>query len=77
MLLSMDRDLLRQSVAFHGQSLFSLLKCEQSENPDFEHVTADLAKSVNQRYKLRFSFQFDGFHFRRDFIKVSCSVKMY
>lgn len=47
--LSMDRDLLRQSVTFHGQSLFSLLKCEQSENPDFEHVTADLAKSVNQR----------------------------
>ncbi|XP_060739440.1 tetratricopeptide repeat protein 14 [Tachysurus vachellii] len=47
----MDRDLLRQSVAFHGQSLFSLLKCEQSENPDFKHVTADLAKSVNQRDK--------------------------
>ncbi|XP_017333902.1 tetratricopeptide repeat protein 14 isoform X2 [Ictalurus punctatus] len=47
----MDRDLLKQSVAFHGQTLFSLLKCEQSENPDFKHVTADLAKSVNQRDK--------------------------
>ncbi|MCJ8737587.1 hypothetical protein PDJAM_G00025770 [Pangasius djambal] len=47
----MDRDLIRQSVAFHGQSLFTLLKCEQSENPDFKHVTADLTKSVNQRDK--------------------------
>ncbi|KAI4902086.1 hypothetical protein NFI96_014700 [Prochilodus magdalenae] len=47
----MDRDLLRQSVTYHGQSLFSLLKCEQSENPDFKHVAVDLAKSVNQRDK--------------------------
>ncbi|XP_053369309.1 tetratricopeptide repeat protein 14 [Clarias gariepinus] len=47
----MDKDLLRQSVAFHGQSLFSLLKCEQSENPDFKHITADLAKSLNQSDK--------------------------
>ncbi|XP_062869102.1 tetratricopeptide repeat protein 14 [Trichomycterus rosablanca] len=45
----MDRDLLRQSVTFHGHGLFSLLKCEQSENPDFKHVTDYLAKSVNQR----------------------------
>ncbi|KAF7703137.1 tetratricopeptide repeat protein 14 [Silurus meridionalis] len=49
--LSMDRDLLRQSVAFHGQSLFSLLKCEQSENPDFKHITADLDKSLVERDK--------------------------
>ncbi|XP_036442165.1 tetratricopeptide repeat protein 14 isoform X3 [Colossoma macropomum] len=47
----MDRDLLRQSVLYHGPSLFSLLKCEQSENPDFKHVVVDLAKSVNQRDK--------------------------
>uniref|UniRef100_A0A8B9JS23 S1 motif domain-containing protein n=1 Tax=Astyanax mexicanus TaxID=7994 RepID=A0A8B9JS23_ASTMX len=47
----MDRDLLRQSVSYHGQSLFSLLKCEQSENPDFKQVALDLSKSVNQRDK--------------------------
>uniref|UniRef100_A0A4W4GIS2 S1 motif domain-containing protein n=1 Tax=Electrophorus electricus TaxID=8005 RepID=A0A4W4GIS2_ELEEL len=47
----MDRDLLRQSVSCHGPNLFSLLKCEQSENPDFKYVAADLAKSVNQRDK--------------------------
>uniref|UniRef100_A0AAR2JEM8 S1 motif domain-containing protein n=1 Tax=Pygocentrus nattereri TaxID=42514 RepID=A0AAR2JEM8_PYGNA len=47
----MDRDLLRQSVSYHGPSLFSLLKCEQSENPDFKQVVADLSKSVNQSDK--------------------------
>ncbi|XP_007256833.2 tetratricopeptide repeat protein 14 [Astyanax mexicanus] len=47
----MDRDLLRQAVSYHGQSLFSLLKCEQSENPDFKQVALDLSKSVNQRDK--------------------------
>lgn len=44
----MDRDLLRQCVSYHGQNLLSLLKCEQSENPDFKHVTADLTKALNQ-----------------------------
>ncbi|XP_051978050.1 tetratricopeptide repeat protein 14 [Xyrauchen texanus] len=47
----MERDLLRQSVSFHGESLLSLLKCEQSENPDFKHVAADLSKALNQRDK--------------------------
>ncbi|XP_039545703.1 tetratricopeptide repeat protein 14 [Pimephales promelas] len=45
----MDRDLLRQSVSYHGENLLSLLKCEQNENPDFKHVAADLAKTLNQR----------------------------
>ncbi|NP_001014336.2 tetratricopeptide repeat protein 14 [Danio rerio] len=47
----MDRDLLRQSVSFHGENLLSLLKCEQNENPDFKHLASDLYKSLNQRDK--------------------------
>lgn len=42
----MDRDLLRQSLAFHGDSLFNKLKCEQTENPDFQAVVADLCKAA-------------------------------
>ncbi|XP_028856370.1 tetratricopeptide repeat protein 14 isoform X2 [Denticeps clupeoides] len=45
----MDRDLLRQSLSYHGQSLFSLLRSEQIENPDFNSIAADLSKSVPQR----------------------------
>ncbi|KAK7127182.1 hypothetical protein R3I94_018387 [Phoxinus phoxinus] len=45
----MERDLLRQSVSYHGENLLSLLKCEQNENPDFKHVAADLVKTLNQR----------------------------
>ncbi|KAG9351165.1 hypothetical protein JZ751_025055 [Albula glossodonta] len=45
----MDRDLLRQSLSYHGQSLFSFLKCEQNENPDFKSIVADLSKAPNQR----------------------------
>ncbi|XP_030647134.1 tetratricopeptide repeat protein 14 [Chanos chanos] len=45
----MDRDLLKQSLSFHGQSLFSLLNCEQSENPDFKAVATDLFKAAHQR----------------------------
>ncbi|XP_036376754.1 tetratricopeptide repeat protein 14 isoform X2 [Megalops cyprinoides] len=45
----MDRDLLRQSLAYHGQSLFSLLKCEQSENPDFKIIATDLSKAPHPR----------------------------
>ncbi|XP_056615530.1 tetratricopeptide repeat protein 14 [Triplophysa dalaica] len=47
----MERDLLRQSVSYHGQSLLSLLTCEQSENPDFKQVAADISKALNQRDK--------------------------
>ncbi|XP_073699988.1 tetratricopeptide repeat protein 14 [Garra rufa] len=45
----MDRDLLRQSVSYHGENLLLLLKCEQSENPDFKHVAAELSKTLDQR----------------------------
>uniref|UniRef100_A0A673J311 Tetratricopeptide repeat protein 14-like n=1 Tax=Sinocyclocheilus rhinocerous TaxID=307959 RepID=A0A673J311_9TELE len=47
----MERDLLRQSVSYHGENLLLLLKCEQSENPDFKRVAADLSKTLNQRDK--------------------------
>ncbi|XP_016111711.1 tetratricopeptide repeat protein 14 isoform X2 [Sinocyclocheilus grahami] len=47
----MERDLLRQSVSYHGENLMLLLKCEQSENPDFKRVAADLSKTPNQRDK--------------------------
>ncbi|XP_077441063.1 tetratricopeptide repeat protein 14 isoform X2 [Vanacampus margaritifer] len=41
----MDRDLLRQCLTYHGESLFNKLKCEQTENPDFQAVVADLCKA--------------------------------
>lgn len=40
----MDRDLLRQCLTYHGESLFNNLKCEQTENPDFQAVVSDLCK---------------------------------
>uniref|UniRef100_A0A8C8GEX1 S1 motif domain-containing protein n=1 Tax=Oncorhynchus tshawytscha TaxID=74940 RepID=A0A8C8GEX1_ONCTS len=42
----MDRDLLRQTLSHHGQSLFTHLKCEQSENPDFKAIEPDLSKAT-------------------------------
>lgn len=45
----MDRELLRQCLAFHGDSLFNTLKCEQTENPDFQAVVSDLCKAVYER----------------------------
>ncbi|XP_061095276.1 tetratricopeptide repeat protein 14 isoform X2 [Conger conger] len=45
----MDRDLLRQSLSYHGQSLYSFLKCEQNENPDFKLIASDLSKAPHQR----------------------------
>ncbi|KAJ8277198.1 hypothetical protein GJAV_G00072480 [Gymnothorax javanicus] len=45
----MDRDLMRQSLSYHGQSLYSFLKCEQNENPDFKLIASDLSKAPNQR----------------------------
>uniref|UniRef100_A0A3B4UX05 Tetratricopeptide repeat domain 14 n=1 Tax=Seriola dumerili TaxID=41447 RepID=A0A3B4UX05_SERDU len=40
----MDRDLLRQCLTYHGESLFNKLKCEQTENPDFQAVVSDLGE---------------------------------
>uniref|UniRef100_A0A3Q4HZK9 Tetratricopeptide repeat domain 14 n=1 Tax=Neolamprologus brichardi TaxID=32507 RepID=A0A3Q4HZK9_NEOBR len=45
----MDRDLLRQCLTYHGQSLFNTLKCEQTENPDFQAVVSDLCKATYER----------------------------
>ncbi|XP_041126334.1 tetratricopeptide repeat protein 14-like isoform X2 [Polyodon spathula] len=45
----MDRDLLRQSVGYHGHTLFSLLKCEQQENPAFQCIAGDLSRTVQYR----------------------------
>uniref|UniRef100_UPI0037E83353 tetratricopeptide repeat protein 14 isoform X2 n=1 Tax=Semicossyphus pulcher TaxID=241346 RepID=UPI0037E83353 len=42
----MDKELLRQCLTFHGQSLFNKLKCEQTENPDFQDVVSDLCKTT-------------------------------
>ncbi|KAL3047070.1 hypothetical protein OYC64_021321 [Pagothenia borchgrevinki] len=42
----MDRDLLRQCLTYHGESLFNKLKCEQIENPDFQAVVSDLCKAT-------------------------------
>lgn len=42
----MDRDLLRQCLIYHGESLFNKLKCEQTENPDFQAVVSDLCKAT-------------------------------
>ncbi|RVE73636.1 hypothetical protein OJAV_G00033170 [Oryzias javanicus] len=45
----MDRDLLRQCLVYHGESLFNKLKCEQTENPDFQAVVSDLCKATYER----------------------------
>ncbi|KAL1022401.1 hypothetical protein UPYG_G00026420 [Umbra pygmaea] len=45
----MDRDLLRQTLSYHGQTLFAHLKCEQSENPGFKAIENDLSKASYQR----------------------------
>nr|XP_019959703.1 PREDICTED: tetratricopeptide repeat protein 14 isoform X5 [Paralichthys olivaceus] len=44
----MDRDLLRQCLVFHGESLFNKLKCEQTENPDFQAVVPELCKVTSE-----------------------------
>uniref|UniRef100_A0A8C6U0J3 Tetratricopeptide repeat domain 14 n=1 Tax=Neogobius melanostomus TaxID=47308 RepID=A0A8C6U0J3_9GOBI len=44
----MDRELLKQCVTYHGASLFEKLRCEQTENPDFEAVAADLSKATRE-----------------------------
>nr|XP_061791177.1 tetratricopeptide repeat protein 14-like [Nerophis lumbriciformis] len=46
----MDRDLLRQCLTYHGKSLFNKLKCEQTENPDFQAVVTDLCKAAYDGY---------------------------
>ncbi|KAL4630751.1 tetratricopeptide repeat protein 14 isoform X2 [Arapaima gigas] len=45
----MERELLRQCLAFHGQSLAAVLGSEQSENEHFALIQADLSKAPQQR----------------------------
>ncbi|KAM9316556.1 tetratricopeptide repeat protein 14 [Gastrophryne carolinensis] len=40
----MDRELVRQSLSFHGPALLSLLRCEQHEHAAFQQLLAELAK---------------------------------
>uniref|UniRef100_A0A8C3X977 Tetratricopeptide repeat domain 14 n=1 Tax=Catagonus wagneri TaxID=51154 RepID=A0A8C3X977_9CETA len=40
----MDRDLLRQSLTFHGPSLLSLLRSEQQDNPHFRNLLGSVAE---------------------------------
>ncbi|XP_030073094.1 tetratricopeptide repeat protein 14 isoform X2 [Microcaecilia unicolor] len=49
----MDWDLLRQCLAAHGPSLFSLLRCEQYENLQFRGLLGDVAKGQQYRKEKR------------------------
>ncbi|XP_077344037.1 tetratricopeptide repeat protein 14 isoform X1 [Lithobates pipiens] len=40
----MDKDLVRQSINYHGPALLSLLKCEQHEHAGFQQLLGDLSK---------------------------------
>ncbi|KAK9967811.1 hypothetical protein ABG768_002177 [Culter alburnus] len=71
----MERDLLRQSVSYHGENLLSLLKCEQNENPDFKHVAADLAKTIIQRDKEEISPVLEQFIARKADLLFATSWK--
>uniref|UniRef100_A0A7N8XKJ7 Tetratricopeptide repeat domain 14 n=1 Tax=Mastacembelus armatus TaxID=205130 RepID=A0A7N8XKJ7_9TELE len=68
----MDRDLLRQSLTYHGESLFRKLKCEQTENPDFQAVVSDLCKATYERQK-----QFNVFYVLRDEEQGSSLVEQF
>lgn len=57
----MDRDLLRQSVIYHGESLLSLLTCEQEENPDFAAIRAELPNATYEGYVVNMKYLFKMF----------------
>ncbi|XP_075717784.1 tetratricopeptide repeat protein 14 isoform X2 [Rhinoderma darwinii] len=40
----MDKDLVRQSLSYHGPSLLSLLKCEQHDHAGFKQLLGELSK---------------------------------
>ncbi|XP_068137177.1 tetratricopeptide repeat protein 14 isoform X3 [Hyperolius riggenbachi] len=40
----MDKDLVRQSLSYHGPTLLSLVKCEQHEHAGFRQLLGDLSK---------------------------------
>ncbi|XP_067851306.1 tetratricopeptide repeat protein 14 isoform X3 [Heptranchias perlo] len=49
----MNKDLMRQSVGYHGPTLLSLLKSEQYENPDIQSVSAEFLKAALHHRKVR------------------------
>ncbi|XP_067898456.1 tetratricopeptide repeat protein 14 isoform X2 [Heterodontus francisci] len=49
----MNKDLMRQSVGYHGPTLLSLLKSEQYENPDIQSVSAEFLKTALHHRKDR------------------------
>ncbi|XP_062901720.1 tetratricopeptide repeat protein 14 isoform X1 [Mobula hypostoma] len=52
-MLNMNKDLMRQSVGYHGPMLLSLLKSEQYENPDIQSVSAEFLKTALHHRKDR------------------------
>ncbi|XP_072897361.1 tetratricopeptide repeat protein 14 isoform X3 [Hemitrygon akajei] len=52
-MLNMNKDLMRQSVGYHGPTLLSLLKSEQYENPDIQSVSAEFLKTALHHRKDR------------------------
>ncbi|XP_042272881.1 tetratricopeptide repeat protein 14 isoform X2 [Thunnus maccoyii] len=49
----MDRNLLRQCLTFHGESLLNKLRCEQAENPDFQAAASELCKATYERVEVQ------------------------
>ncbi|XP_048398103.2 tetratricopeptide repeat protein 14 isoform X2 [Stegostoma tigrinum] len=49
----MNKDLMRQSVGYHGPALLSLLKSEQYENPDIQSISTEFLKTAIHHRKAR------------------------
>ncbi|XP_069753234.1 tetratricopeptide repeat protein 14 isoform X2 [Narcine bancroftii] len=49
----MNKDLMRQSMGYHGPALLSLLKSEQYENPDIQSVSAEFLRTALHHRKDR------------------------
>ncbi|XP_072428530.1 tetratricopeptide repeat protein 14 isoform X1 [Chiloscyllium punctatum] len=49
----MNKDLIRQSVGYHGPALLSLLKSEQYENPDIQSISTEFLKTAIHHRKDR------------------------
>ncbi|XP_061680937.1 tetratricopeptide repeat protein 14 isoform X1 [Syngnathoides biaculeatus] len=71
----MDRDLLKQCLSYHGESLLNKLKCEQTENPDFQAVVTDLCNAAYEGYEERSSPLVEQFIARKADILFSPSWK--
>ncbi|XP_043926697.1 tetratricopeptide repeat protein 14 [Protopterus annectens] len=72
----MDRDLLHQSLGYHGPNLLSLLRCEQYENPDFQNLAEETARVLQNRKERRCeSFELQHFIARKADLLFSSSWK--